>query len=86
MEPRKAVKEVEKYLKSLFYIIYPQEETPFVALSMIKKMDLKGADIFDAYLVATMISNNVSVIYTDNKKDFTKYVGIKVLNPLRDSS
>jgi hypothetical protein len=38
-------------------------------------------EIFDLQLVATMLSNNVSRLYTYNKDDFIKFKEIEVLTP-----
>lgn len=46
-----------------------------------KKYGLEGDEIFDAYLVATEISNGIRYIITDNEADFKKYKPIAVLNP-----
>lgn len=62
-------------------LISPDETTFYIALELIKKHKLEGNRIFDAYLAATALSNNVNVVVTDNIKDFEKYEGIKVYNP-----
>jgi len=36
---------------------------------------------WDALIVATMVENNISSIYTENEKDFKKIPGINVINP-----
>ncbi len=38
---------------------------------------------WDSLISATMIENNITVIYTENEKDFNKIQGIKVINPLQ---
>ncbi|MFH0927394.1 MAG: PIN domain-containing protein, partial [Candidatus Micrarchaeota archaeon] len=38
---------------------------------------------FDALLAATMKENGVSVIYTENTKDFSKIPGIRAINPFK---
>src|SRR3989344_1533201 len=35
---------------------------------------------WDALIVATMVENNISSIYTENEKDFKKIPGINVIN------
>ncbi len=61
-------------------IIYPNNKTLYLALEFITEHKLFGNQIFDAYLAATVISNNILVIATDNTKDFEKY-GINLVNP-----
>lgn len=65
-------------------IIYPQLETHYIALELIKKYGLTSNQIFDAYLVATMLSNEIKEIATDNGKDFSMFKGIKVVKPFKD--
>ncbi|MBI5227070.1 PIN domain-containing protein [Candidatus Micrarchaeota archaeon] len=38
---------------------------------------------FDALILATMNSNNIDTIITENEKDFKKVPGIKVINPFK---
>uniref|UniRef100_UPI002624B7B1 type II toxin-antitoxin system VapC family toxin n=1 Tax=uncultured Maritalea sp. TaxID=757249 RepID=UPI002624B7B1 len=47
--------------------------------STVHKLD--GNRVFDAYLAATALSNDVHTIATDNVKDFAKFSGLKVTNP-----
>ena len=61
-------------------IISPDYKTHNIALELIKKHNLSSNLIFDAYLTATAISNNVYTIATDNVKDFKKFE-IDILNP-----
>ena len=61
-------------------VIYPNNKTHYLALEIIKENNLFGNQIFDAYLAATVISNNITTIATDNVKDFHK-LGIKLINP-----
>lgn len=64
-------------------IISPNNTTYFLNLELIKKYRLRGNLIFDCYLVATMLSHNVSTIATDNEKDFRIFKEVKVVNPLK---
>ncbi len=62
-------------------IIAPKIGTEFIALELVKKSNLSGNRIFDAYLTATALSNSIDTIATDNVKDFKKFKEIKVINP-----
>lgn len=62
-------------------IITPNKTSLYLALELIKKHDLTGNRIFDAYLAATALSNGIENIATDNVKDFRIFEGIKVINP-----
>ncbi len=62
-------------------IIFPKSGTEFITLELIKKLNLVGNRIFDAYLAATALINGIDTIATDNVKDFSKITQIKVTNP-----
>lgn len=62
-------------------VISPNETSFYTALELVKKHKLEGNRIFDAYLVATALSNDINTIATDNTKDFKKYKEIKIFNP-----
>lgn len=49
--------------------------------TLIRQHPVKGSDIFDVQLVATMLGNGVSQIYTYNRSDFEKFSEIEVLTP-----
>lgn len=72
--------EAIKQITNACRIISPDYKTHSIALELIKKHNLSSDLVFDAYLVATAISNNVSTIATDNAKDFKKF-DIDTLNP-----
>ncbi|MBI4096532.1 MAG: PIN domain-containing protein [Candidatus Levybacteria bacterium] len=62
-------------------LISPNQNTLYLALELIKKHNLSGNRIFDAYLTATALSNGITSIATDNTRDFKKFNGIKTINP-----
>lgn len=62
-------------------IISPTLETNDLALELIQKYQIKGTEVFDAYLVATAINNGIKKIATDNIQDLRKYSEITVSNP-----
>ena|SRR5258708_27540185 len=61
-------------------LITPNYKTLYLALALIKEYKLIGNQIFDAYLAATALSNDITTIATDNIKDFQKF-GITLVNP-----
>lgn len=63
------------------YVISPLKDTYRLALELIKAHRLIGNKIFDAYLVATALSNGITEIATDNVRDFKKYKEIKIISP-----
>jgi len=61
-------------------IVYPNNKTHYLALELISKNNLFGNQIFDAYLAATALSNNITTVATDNIKDFQKFE-MTLVNP-----
>lgn len=80
LEPKLAIEAVLKITEGC-QIIAPKPGTEFIALELIKRSRLSGNRIFDAYLAATVLSNGVETIATDNVKDFSKITEITVINP-----
>ena len=54
-------------------VIRPTPETLEIMIELIRRKKITGNTIFDAYLVATMLSNGVKKIATDNVKHFKKF-------------
>ncbi len=79
MSPNNALAAVNGII-NVCRIISPDYKTHNIALEMIKKYTLSADLVFDAYLAATAISNNIYVIATDNVKDFKKF-DIDIINP-----
>jgi len=81
LNQKQAEKEIENYLGSKFIIIHPNQETLYLFVKLLKEKKIKSREVFDCYLVATMLANGVNTIYTANVRDFRKYKEIKVINP-----
>lgn len=62
-------------------ILSPNLETIGITAELIKKYQLVGNEVFDAYLVATALTNDIKTIATDNVKHLGKYEEIKIINP-----
>jgi len=74
--------EMEKYFLSKNILkIYPGPDVIERTLDFLKRYEVTRQEIFDLQLVATMLSNNVTRLYTYNKDDFTKFKEIEVLSP-----
>ncbi len=75
-----AVNQISKFTDKVL-IISPNIKTLFYFLEIVKKTKITGNKIFDAYLAATALSNNIDTIATDNIKDFSIFKEVKVINP-----
>jgi predicted nucleic acid-binding protein len=64
-------------------IIFPDYKTHRIALEIISKYKLSSDQVFDAYLTATALSNEIEFIATDNEKDFKIFEELKIVNPFK---
>lgn len=74
----KAQELVEDYLKLPFDVIAPGKETIKILSLLCQKNKIKNGQVFDAYIVATMLSHQIKNIVTANIKDFLVFTEIKV--------
>ena len=65
--------------------IFPKQETLELTLDLVKRYQLKSLDFFDAQIVATMLDNGISTIYTVNEQDFAIFEEIKAVNPFKQA-
>ncbi len=77
LAPLEAQGLLEEYLKSFFRIIIPKHMTIQIFSMLSRKNKIKNGQIFDTYLVATMLSHKIKNIVTINTKDFKLYNEIK---------
>ncbi|OGE30737.1 hypothetical protein A3C59_03410 [Candidatus Daviesbacteria bacterium RIFCSPHIGHO2_02_FULL_36_13] len=75
-----AIEAVERILR-VCSIVSPNWKTESIALELIKKYSLSSDMVFDAYLAATALSNDIDTIATDNVKDFSKFKEVTIINP-----
>jgi len=80
--PREAVAELNK-LVTAFPSVYPGPETCGCLFRLLERYQIKKIHVFDVFLVATMLSNAMDTLFTDNEKDFKFFKEIEVVNPFR---
>ena len=86
LTPQEASKQMAIYwTHSEFRIILPTDRTVQRLHALLTDRPVIGQHVFDAFLAATMLENNVRTIYTQNVKDFEIYHDLQVINPLVDS-
>ncbi len=61
--------------------IFPNSSTHKKFLRILLRKNVVSNHIYDAYLIATMLSNGINQLATDNEKDFEGYKDIKIKNP-----
>ena len=77
-----ALLEIEKYHRSSNILkIFPGPQVIAKTLDLLKQYSTTRQAIFDLHLVATMLSNNVTRLYTYNRDHFTKFNEIQLLTP-----
>lgn len=82
LRPAEAMAEVEKYVRSHHIRkLYPGPGVHDHLRGLFQHRPIAGADIFDLYLIATMLENGVRRIYTFNTADFVPFAEIEVLTP-----
>jgi toxin-antitoxin system PIN domain toxin len=81
-EPEEAMVEVEKYLQAENILkILPGEEIIDKMRALFQTYKVKKQQIFDLQLVATMLLNDITRLYTYNKVHFSNFKEIEVLSP-----
>jgi len=80
LTPEQASSQID-YFKSVFGV-------HAIDMNVIKELQkimienqVKGQNIHDATIAATMKANNIETIWTFNKKDFSKFEGITAIKP-----
>ena len=82
LTPAQANREMFAYwTASGFRKILPKETTIRRMLRLTERYKVKQQDVFDAFLAATMLDNEVRIIYTHNTKDFEIYKELQVIDP-----
>jgi predicted nucleic acid-binding protein len=82
MRTDQALNAVERIVRVLD-LISPSPKTYYLTQELIIKYQISSDQIFDAYLTATALDNDVLEIATDNEKDFSLFQEIRVCNPFR---
>lgn len=82
MSTQEAAEEVKKYLDAEHILmIYPTPTTWPTMLSLLEQHPVRGQDIHDLHLAATMLSNGIKKIYTFNTRDFAPFSEIEAITP-----
>lgn len=77
-----AVAEIEKYLGEAHLLkLYPGPDIMEIMLDLLRRYEIRKQEIFDLQLVAAMLSNNITRIYTFNRVHFEKFTEIEALEP-----
>ena len=81
LTPAQVQRDLKSYLSSHLWLILPKETTTSRMLDLLGSRSVRGGNIFDLFLAATMLDNGVRTICTENVRDFEGLDGIEVINP-----
>lgn len=83
LTPKQAGQTIAAYQQSGLKVIQPSAETIIVFVRLLSRFPRlrDSKQVFDIFLTATMLSNEVAVILTENVKDFRDIPGITAINP-----
>lgn len=78
LTPKIAIKEMETLLNNYsLTIIGPNIKTKEVWFNILKAKNIKGQIVHDMFLVATLLSNGIGTLITENTKDFSGIANLK---------
>lgn len=61
-------------------LVFPNPDTYKIFTQLVKKKKYSGSGVFDVFLAATLQSNNISKLITENVKDFSGIKGLQVFS------
>jgi len=81
-DQKEALLEMERYYHSKNILkIYPSSGIIERTTDLLRRYPVTRQEIFDVQLVATMLANNVTLLYTYNQSHFIKFREIEALAP-----
>jgi hypothetical protein len=66
-------------------LILPTASSLPTAIDFCRKYNLKRKQWYDAVLTATLLNNDVHVLYTMNEKDFLPIAELSLINPFTET-
>ncbi len=82
LSAKQAAAVIRYYTDSSIRIIQPESTTLTMFAKILATFQLKNSkQVFDLYLAATMLTNDITTILTENVKDFRDFPGIQAVNP-----
>jgi len=86
LTPETALNDIRKFEKAVLAgrleWIEPTPSTWKRCLDLLGRTHAKGAQVFDVFLVATMLDHGLTRLFTENVKDFQAFHELQVTNPL----
>jgi predicted nucleic acid-binding protein len=80
--PEDAIEEMKKYHRSAHILkIYPGNDLLERMIDLLYRYPVTRQEIFDVQLLATMLSNGITRLYTYNTDHFSRFHEVHVLTP-----
>lgn len=70
------------YFANKFNLLFDSQESKIILMDIIAKFKVRGKQIHDANIVATMLANNIKNLFTHNVKDFERFSSLINIVPL----
>ena len=80
MSLKEAVKKVGNIMRLGFVVILPNNDTGDLFLKILEEKGVSGQKIHDIFLAATLLSNGVNTLVTENASDFSGIKGFKAVS------
>ena len=85
LSPEEAKEEIEQMLSSGIFVVLPVTEFALKkSVILCSKKGIKGVNFWDVVVIATMLENEISILYTENLKDFKKFTDVVVVKDLQE--
>ena len=85
LSPEEAKEEIEQMLSSGIFVVLPVTELALrKGLILSSKKGIKGVNFWDVVVIGTMLENEISILYTENLKDFKKFTDVVVVKDLQE--
>ncbi len=70
------------YFRKNFILIYENNISTDILYEIVNKYKVRGKQIHDANIVASMLANDIKFLFTHNVKDFDRYKELISIIPL----
>lgn len=83
--PKEARKEIEEMLSSGIFILLPVTDIILrKAFILSSEKGVKGVNFWDVVVIATVLENEIPILYTENLKDFKKLTDVVAVKGLQE--
>ena len=80
MTNKTAIEQMEKLLRSSLKLVYPNNRTTKLFIELLGLVGVKAQRVYDIFLAATLLSNGIRTLITENKEDFAGIKDLKTID------